>query len=367
MNYSQKLKRYQLRYKLEKIFADSDISSCRFYQSHINALNNKLDNYFTSENYIKKKINEALLFNYSTHNNENLPQELEQYNEERIVDYSKEKDYIIQLLLKNLTFEEFKIICRDLEFFIRDKNIRDILNLIDKNNNLYKILISEEKNNRAINENDKINEIIKEKKIEIIKNHNIKKININEKLRKENENILKDKINKQKKLFAKINFKQKNHTNIINKIIIDSQREINKIELSNISKSRKDLVLSSIQGQDSLNNLSTNLTSIFNKNSTNNIKNLKNERKHFNTSNKGKNKRIILKPLPILKNNNEIKKNNFSFKNLSNFLSKNQEKKTRFKILEQDIPNFINKYKKKIKEVYNEKNENEKLNNLPEI
>jgi hypothetical protein len=99
MNYSQKLKRYQLRYKLEKIFADSDISSCRFYQSHINALNNKLDNYFTSENYIKKKINEALLFNYSTHNLENLPQELEQYNEERIVDYSKEKDYIIQLLL----------------------------------------------------------------------------------------------------------------------------------------------------------------------------------------------------------------------------------------------------------------------------
>ena len=119
-----------------------------------------------------------------------------------------------------------------------------------------------------------------------------------------------------------------------------------------------------MHGQDSINNLSTNLTSIFNKNSTNNIKNLKNEKKYFNTSNKNKNKRIILKPLPLLKNNNEIKKNNFSFKNL---LSKNQEKKTRFKILEQDIPNFINKYTKKIKEVYNEKNENEKLNELPEL
>ena len=33
-----------------------------------------------------------------------------------------------------------------------------------------------------------------------------------------------------------------------------------------------------MHGQDSINNLSTNLTSIFNKNSTNNIKNLKNEK-----------------------------------------------------------------------------------------
>ncbi len=31
------------------------------------------------------------------------------------------------------------------------------------------------------------------------------------------------------------------------------------------------------------------------------------------------------------------------------------------------MPNLINKYTKKIKEVYNEKNENEKLNELPEL
>ena len=170
-----KLQKFQLRNKLEKIFLKSNINTCAVYQGNIHISNYKMNNYYHEKFYRQQLINNSLNFSYSMNNKEeeNKKEKIQLYNFENEIDYLKERDYIINLILKELSFEEIKIINDDPDFYIRNKFIRKILDLFN-NNYLYKTLNNEENFGKDETEDKKLIRRIKEKKKEM-KNNNSKK------------------------------------------------------------------------------------------------------------------------------------------------------------------------------------------------
>ena len=170
-----KLQKFQLRNKLEKIFLKSNINTCAVYQGNIHISNYKMNNYYHGKFYRQQLINNSLNFSYSMNNKEeeNKKEKIQLYNFENEIDYLKERDYIINLILKELSFEEIKIINDDPDFYIRNKFIRKILDLFN-NNYLYKTLNNEENFGKDETEDKKLIRRIKEKKKEM-KNNNSKK------------------------------------------------------------------------------------------------------------------------------------------------------------------------------------------------
>ena len=170
-----KLQKFQLRNKLEKIFLKSNINTCAVYQGNIHISNYKMNNYHHGRFYRQQLINNSLNFSYSMNNKEeeNKKEKIQLYNFENEIDYLKERDYIINLILKELSFEEIKIINDDPDFYIRNKFIRKILDLFN-NNYLYKTLNNEENFGKDETEDKKLIRRIKEKKKEM-KNNNSKK------------------------------------------------------------------------------------------------------------------------------------------------------------------------------------------------
>ena len=218
-----KIGRYQLRNKLEKIISKSKINTCNNYQKDISMLNFKINNFYEQDFYRNNIINNSINFSYSSNNKEenDRKNKIIDYNIENEIDYNKERDYIMKLIFEQLTFNEIKLINQDTEFYIRDPFIRRYLIFFNERNDLYKTLRYEENLGIKETENDKLKRLIKKTKKIIIDNHN------NEiKSKSLNNLFIKHEINKEIKKEIKVKkiIKEK----------VDSERIKNKLILKNI-------------------------------------------------------------------------------------------------------------------------------------
>ena len=349
-----KIKQYQLRNKLENLIRKANLQPCKSHQSHLSILDLKINNFYEGEVYHSKLINDSLKFLYSNHSDEEelKRKKISEFDKENEVKFTKEKDYIIKLLLKELTIDEIKIISRDVEYYIKDKYLRNIIDLFNNNIQLYQTLSLEEKNGKFESEDDRVKRLIRDKKNYLInknnnENSNQFKYNF---LKRDNDSIkkLKERIKFQKRLFFKKKFLNENHTQIINNIISTSEREIN--------NTNKFLSKNNLQKQQFMNSL-------------------KNVKKIPSTFNQTKyKKKIKLNDhlfTHIRTNSNTI--NNFSsFSSDKVFTPKKEKVKFKIKIntlkkrlleKEKESQNFINKYSIEIKKIFQDKIKK----NLPKI
>ena len=169
---SKKIEKYILRNKIEKIIASSAIHSCRRHQGHVHSLDNKIKRYLVSKEYYTKKINESSIFvsyprvpsdGMHSIGNESSRNILKN-NKEEEVDYENEKYFITERLIKGLSEKEFKTMCEDIDFYIQDKFIRDLLNLLHNDLKLYQIIEDEDKYEGNLTHNEKLLNVLKRKK-----------------------------------------------------------------------------------------------------------------------------------------------------------------------------------------------------------
>ena len=351
-----KIKKYKLRNKLENIIRKANLQPCKNHQSHLSNLDLKITNFYEGEVYHSKLINNSLNFLYSNHSDEEelKRKKISDFDKENEIKFSKEKDYIFKLLLRELTNEEIKIISRDVEYYIKDNYLRKVIDLFNDNYQLYQTLTLEEKNGKVENEDERVKRLIRNKKNYLINKNNNENSNQFkfDFLKRENESMrkLKEKIKFQKRLFFKKKFLNENHTQIINNIISTSEREIN--------NTNKYLSNNNLQKQKFMKSL----------------KNIKNIPSSYNQT-KYKRKIKLNDNLfnHIRTNSNTI--NNFSSLSSDKFFSPKKEKgKFKLKInklkkrlldkeKEKESINFINRYTLEIKKIF----QTQIQKNLPKI
>lgn len=172
---SPRTSRFILRNKIEKIIYDSNVLPCKRHQMHIKSLSNRIDQYYHSNEYYDRLITKSLRFDTCIPRNKKVVIKKKIVNKDE-VDYEKERDFIIEEIIKNISLDELLVICSDLDFFIRDKFVRDLLELTDEDNSqLYQILNNEERDKRIYDEKEKISMLLQKKKNEIIKKRNMMK------------------------------------------------------------------------------------------------------------------------------------------------------------------------------------------------
>lgn len=244
MNRHPTINRYILRNKIEKIIQHSNISPCRRHQMHIKALTNKIQTYYHSNEYYNKLIFKSLRFDNirsPTGKISERSKTLIEKDKEAEVDYYEERDFIIEEILKQISLDELELICKNIEFYIRDKFIRDLLGFVDEENNkLYQILNKEEKDNKIYGEKDKILHLFQKKKNDIIHKRNkykfypsadlycTKEEDIEEiKIKEEEKKLISQKIKKNKRRVLKELQNRDNSYKVVNKLITQSQKEFN--------------------------------------------------------------------------------------------------------------------------------------------
>ena len=350
-NKNNKLKRYQLRNKLDNILRKANLKPCKNLQSHLLNLSSKMTNFYEGEIYQSKILNDSLIFKYSNHKDEEeikRKKKNEFYNEYKI-DYLKEKDYVMKILLKELTIDEIKFISRDADFYIKDENLRELLGLFDGKNQLYQTLAFEEKIGKVENEDDRIKRLIKTKKIDLINRNNSENSkNFKYKFLKSENDIfikLKDKIKQQKKIVKKKKFINDNHMNIINKIISESQRDIN-----NTSKFLSKNHFENLQKVENLTNMNNNNTNPLFKTSYRRVIKL--------------NDNIMFSP----NSKKKVKFSNFSSFSHDKKIQNEDEKEKIFNLkkfkknlLERESQNFLNVYTTEIKKIFHDKSKSIQL------
>ena len=339
-----KLKKYQLRNKLENILRRTNLQPCKNLQTHLQNLTSKIDNFYEGKNYQTKMINNSLHFLYSNHKDEEeyKRRKIKEFDNELHVDFSKEKNYAIKLLLNELSLNEIKIISRDIEFYIKDESLRELIGFFNEKSQLFQTLIFEEKIKKVENEDDRIKRLVRNKKNDLINRNNSENFN-HFSYRKLNSNkhnkSLKEKIQNQKKLFQRKKFLTENHINVINNIISTSERDIN------------------------------NSNKFISRNNLEQIK-LKESLKNINTVFGIKRKRVI----KVNNNNYSTSKSNkhyfnsFSCDKINKEKDKNKIfnlKKFKKKLLEKESLNFINSYTSQIRKIFHEKTQSN--NQLPKI
>ena len=244
MNRHPMINRYILRNKIEKIIQHSNIAPCRRHQMHIKSLTKKIQQYYHSQEYYNKLIFKSLRFDNIRSPTSKISEKsktLVEKDKEVEVDYYEERDFIIEEILKQISFDELELICKDIEFYIRDKFIRDLLGFIDEENNkLYQILNKEENDNKIYAERDKILHIFQKKKNEIIQKRNkykfypsadlycTKEEDIEEiKMKEEEKKLISEKIKKNKRRVLKELQNRENSYKVVNQLITQSQKEFN--------------------------------------------------------------------------------------------------------------------------------------------
>ncbi len=338
---SEKLERYKLKNKLERIISNVNLKPCIEYQNNIANLNLKMNSYYDSLFYKNKKVNDSLKFSYSMNNKseEEKKNKIIDYNLNNDIDSIKETDYAIQSIFKELSFKEIKKIFGDPEFYITEPKIREMLDFFHKDLKLYEILMKEEKEGIE-SENKKLRKLINLKKNQIIIRQikNKSKIQYETKLKEQkSEKEIKEKIKQEKKLKENIRHRNENRENFINDLI---------------SKSRSNL--------------------FYSLNSPNKIKNDSSSRIRIITSLHKKSKKKInlnthfLKPFSLNKKNQNQQSQIFPLLTLDRLKIDNM-KTTQIKqnLLEKESQNFINKYVRNIKEIFI--GNNQKENSLPNI
>jgi len=347
-----KLDEFHLRNKIENIILKTNIKPCIYYQVNLNISKNKLNNFYYKGNFYRNKlVNNALHFSYSMNNKEEEEKKnkIIDYNNENLIDLSKEKDYIIRLLFQELTFDEIKKIINNPEFYIRNNYVRHILDFFHQKYKLYEILNFEENNIKNESEDHKINRLIRNQKNEIINRAN-------------NEEKDLEEINLKKGLIK--NVKEEIKRRKLNQQKMNSQIEQNNIILKNILlKTTKDVYRKiNLSSHDFKNHLF--MEKLRNKN-IENLTALNN--KIDNNSNE-----IIINPFPINESKNEVKNHEINkskiFPTMPNprHSKRNYTKNVRLKqlkknMLEKETQNFINRYVSEIKECFNNKDKNNYL------
>ena len=307
-----KLQKFQLRNKLEKIFLKSNINTCTVYQGNIHISNYKMNNHYHGKFYRQQLINNSLNFSCSMNNKEeeNKKEKIQLYNFENEIDYLKERDYIINLILKEFSFEEIKIINDDPDFYIRNKFIRKILDLFN-NNYLYKTLNNEENFGKEETDDKKLIRRIKEKKKEM-KNNNSKK-NITDYNTEGIDKEIKEEIKIMKIKKFKLQNQKKEKSIILNKIFSNTKDDIQKklkynFNLNNYLKLEK---IKNEQIEKLKNNNSQKNYSFNNINSYNELSE-KNNRKIFKTISSHK---LIKRKSTLNINSNQMVKENLEKEN----------------------------------------------------
>ena len=338
---TEKLKRYKLKNKLERIISNANLKPCIEYQNNIANSNLKMNDYYDSIFYKNKKVNDSLKFSYSMNNKseEEKKNKIINYNLNNDIDSIKETDYAIQSIFKELSFNEIKKIFRDPEFYITESSIRKRLDFFHKDLKLYEILMKEEKEGIE-SENKKLKKLINLKKHQIIIRQikNKIKLQYEKKLKEQkSEKEINEKIKQEKKLKETIRHRNEDRENFINDLI---------------SKSRSNFFCSL--------------------NSPNKTKNDSSSKIRIITSLQKKNKKTInfnthfLKPFSINKTSQNQQPQIFPLLTLDRFKIDNM-KSTQIKqnLLEKESQNLINKYVRNIKEIFI--GNNKKENSLPNI
>ena len=340
-----KIQKYQLRNKIEKILSRTNLQPCIPYQNNLNLLNNKINHYYEADYYKNQKINNSLSFSYAMNNRneEEKKKKFIDYQTENIIDLPKENDYVIKLLFNELTFEEIKIILQNPEFYIRNNSIRNNLDFFHQKHRLYETLNLEENHINEESEDRKLSKMIRNKKNEIIyrinhPNEDVESIKNKEEIEKEIKKDIK---------FQKINYQKnkiRNERNDItlNNIFLNSQKEIQrKIHLSNDFKEyllKEKIKKRNIENITKLgNNIDHNSEIIVKPFPLNQSINIK---KHISQKSK------IFPTIPSPKPSQKLNEVNVRLKQLKK------------KMLEKETQNMINMYISEIKESfsYREKN-----------
>ena len=338
---TEKLKRYKLKNKLERIISNANLKPCLEYQNNIANLNLKMNDYYDSIYYKNKKVNDSLKFSYSMNNKteEERRKTIINYNLNNDIDKIKETDYAIQLIFKELSFKEIKKIFSDPEFYITESSIREKLDFFHKDLKLYEILMKEEKEGIET-ENKKLKKLINLKKNQIIIRQikNKIKTQYETKLKEQkSKKEINEKIKQEKKLNENIRHRNQNRENFINDLI---------------SKSRSNLFYS-LNSPNKIKNDSTSKIKIITSLRKKNIKKI-NLNTHF------------IKPLSLNRKNQNQQSQIFPLLTLDKLKIDNM-KSTQIKqyLLEKDSQNFLNKYLRNIKNIFIENNKKE--NSLPNI
>ena len=346
------LEEFHLRNKIENIILRTNIKPCVNYQDNLFMAKVKLNQYlYKGQFYRNKLVNNALQFSYSMNNKEEEEKKnkIIDYNNENLIDLSKEKDYIIRLLFKELTFEEIKKIINNPEFYIRNDYIRHFLDFFHQKYKLYEILNFEENNIKNESEDHKINRLIRSQKNEIINRANNEEKDLEEiQLKKGLAQNLKEEIKKRKLNQQKINSQNEQNNIILKNILLDSKKDVQrKINLSS-NDFKNYLMKERIKNKNI-----ENLTALNNKIDSN-----PNE--------------IIINPFSLNESKSDVKNSVINksklFPTMPNprHVKRNYTKNVRLKqlkknMLEKETQNFINRYVSEIKECFNNKDKNNYL------
>ncbi len=347
-----KLEEFHLRNKIENIILKTNIKPCAIYQDNLFIAKMKMNQYlYKGDFYRNKLVNNALQFSYSMNNKEEEQKKnkIIDYNNENLIDLSKEKDFIIRLLFQELTFKEIKKVINNPEFYIRNDYIRHLLDFFHQKYKLYEILNFEENNIKNESEDHKINRLIRSQKNEIIHRANNEEKDLEEiKLKKGLAQNVKEEIKRRKLNQQKINSQIEQNNIILKNILLDSKKDVQrKINLS--SNDYKNHIY-----MEKLKNKSIeNLTALNNKIDSN-----PND--------------LIVYPFPLNESKVEVKNNvnNKSkiFPTMPNprHVRRNSTKNVRLKqlkknMLEKETQNFINRYVTEIKESFINRDKNNYL------
>ena len=232
-----KLEEFHLRNKIENIILKTNIKPCAIYQDNLFIAKMKMNQYlYKGDFYRNKLVNNALQFSYSMNNKEEEQKKnkIIDYNNENLIDLSKEKDFIIRLLFQELTFKEIKKVINNPEFYIRNDYIRHLLDFFHQKYKLYEILNFEENNIKNESEDHKINRLIRSQKNEIIHRANNEEKDLEEiKLKKGLAQNVKEEIKRRKLNQQKINSQIEQNNIILKNILLDSKKDVQrKINLS---------------------------------------------------------------------------------------------------------------------------------------
>ena len=325
---SEKLRRYRLKNKLEKILSKANIRPCKDYQNNIINMNFKIKNYYEGKSYINKQINDSLRFSYSMHHQDEEEKENKflDFNLNNEVDFLKERDYLFKLIITQLTFEEIKMIFHNPEFYISNDSLRELLDFFQKSSKLYEILTNEEKEGIE-SEDEKLKKILKIKKNEIIQRHRRNISDMTEKMYNQK---------KKRELEFKIQSEKKNYLNYIFKLGI-REKKINDM----ITKTKNNYY-------NSLTLSHKNIESFFEKkNKITSSLNKKKIRLDYN----------LISPYPIHQKIKSFDSETFpTIPSQRTGINNLKLKQIRNNLLEKQSQNFINKYVHDIKNIFLEKN-----------
>lgn len=325
--FNQKVK---LRTKIGLILNREHLESCHSFVDKINLFNHKIIDYSRSPSFVNNQIIKSKKFRFGSSSKPWTVHYMatEQFNP----DYSRIK----ALLLQDLTKEELYLVGTDIDFYIKDKELRKNLDIFDYKP-LTDTIIQEEINNNlstqkkkkdtltALNDNSSTRVTIKK-----IRVNNIIKECFSSYSHDAFGEYLKQLIQLNKEKDLKREKKEKEMTNVVNRLIKSSQVELD--NCNKIIKTKKNLINSLKEKIERFDDNDCNKGFNY---ITKTQKTIQTEENNNAVFNKAKKKKAIKQKIYIKE---------FKFKNKQSLRNNHQQKET-------ETDNFIKQYTRTIKDI----------------